>query len=676
MSRILKVKKTTLKGTLSTTALSMTVQKFVDSKDVELVTADFNGNFVVVITQGTNIEMLLCTAITQNGSDDTAILTIDSSGRHLNPQSPWTGGATGIQFTTGASVIVTNDPYTMSRLGNIDYVNTWALLQTFTVMPKSSDVPTDNDHLINKLYADALVLGTLTTLNVIVPAIAGEAVASGNLVYYDITDKEWKLCDADTASTVENVMLAIAQGTGTNGNDITGGVLLRGMDTKQSGMTSGDFMYASNTAGAISSSAGTKEVTVGVAKSATDLYFNPRFNQMLTEDQQDALVGTSGTPSSTNKYVTDDDTTGTGKVLRASEVDVKFGGTGADGALVITSGTTTIDLGGVKIFQKNYSSISITGTGKLAFTNPHANGTIIFLKATGNVTLTSSTAPMIDASGMGASGGAGGAGTGTVGTGNVGINGLGGILVLDDTNDHRGNNGAGAGSSGGGLGGSASAIHTNLFLYTNTEERLIGRREIKIACGNGGGGGASSSGNPSTSSVSGAGGAGNSGGGALVIECFGSLDFTTANGISVNGLSGSNGLEGSGSEETGGGGGGGGSAGMCVILYNSLTAKTGTITEAGGAGGNGGDANGASSSYGGGGAGGGGASISSAGGAGGNGGGTSSNGVNGGNGGTGAGGGGGGGAGNGGGSARTGGTGGTAGATDSNSLMILNTIFS
>lgn len=309
MSRIIKVLKTTLKGTLSTTALTMTVQKFHDSKGVELVTADFDGNFVVVITQGTKIEMLLCTAITQNSADGTAILTIDSAGRHLNPKSPWTGGATGERFTTGAEVIVTNDPRTMSRLANIDFAQTWALLQTFTVTPKSSGVPTANDDLVNKLYADALVLGSLATLNVIVPATAGETVASGNLVYYDITDKEWKLCDADIASTVENVMLAIAQGGGTNGNPITGGVLLKGMDTKQSGMIAGDFMYASNTAGAISSSAGTEEVTVGVAKSATDLYFNPRFNQMITEDEQDALAGTSGTPSASNKFVTNDDTT-------------------------------------------------------------------------------------------------------------------------------------------------------------------------------------------------------------------------------------------------------------------------------------------------------------------------------------------------------------------------------
>jgi len=304
MPNIIKVLKTTLKGSLSTTGLSFTVQKFVDSKGVEVAYSDFGGNFVVVIEQGTNIEIVKCTGITQSGSDTTAVITIHASGRHLNPKSPYTGGATGLAFTSGANVIVTNDPYTMSLVAKTDLANTWALLQTFTLMPKCSDVPTDNDHLINKLYADALVLGTLTTINVVVPATAGEAVASGELVYYDTTDKEWKLCDATTASTVDNVLLGIAQGAGTDGVAITGGVLLRGMDSKQAGMTAGDVMYASDTAGAIVNSAGTVEVAVGIAKSATDLYFNPRFNQQLTEDQQDALAGNNGTPATANLYIT------------------------------------------------------------------------------------------------------------------------------------------------------------------------------------------------------------------------------------------------------------------------------------------------------------------------------------------------------------------------------------
>ena len=108
------------------------------------------------------------------------------------------------------------------------------------------------------------------------------------------------------------------------------------------------------------------------------------------------------------------------KTLSNGKIDtsfLKFGGTGADGALSISSGTTTIDLGGASVVTKNYTSISITGTGKLAFSNPNANGTTIILKSQGNVTLTSSTAPMIDVSGLGGAGGA------SVSAGSLSVNG-------------------------------------------------------------------------------------------------------------------------------------------------------------------------------------------------------------------------------------------------------------
>lgn len=132
--------------------------------------------------------------------------------------------------------------------------------------------------------------GSITTSRVLVTATAGETVAAGNLCYMDsTTNNEWMLCDADTAGTVDNRLLGIAQGAGTNGVEVSGGMLLMGLDSNQTGMTAGDVMYAGNTAGGISSSAGTTEVTVGIAHSATELFFSPRFNQQITEAQQDML---------------------------------------------------------------------------------------------------------------------------------------------------------------------------------------------------------------------------------------------------------------------------------------------------------------------------------------------------------------------------------------------------
>lgn len=262
---------------------------------------------------------------------------------------------------------------------------------------------------------------------------------------------------------------------------------------------------------------------------------------------------------------------------------IRFGGTGADGALTVSSGTTTINLGGARVFYKNYTSISITGTANVVFSNPHASGTIIVLKSIGSVTLTSTATPMLSTVGMGATGGAA-ATAGTAGTTMVGTIGAGAL----------GSNGSGGGP---GAGGAAGAANSPTFFNSS----IAGKYIPFLLAGAGGGGG----GNPG--SGTGSGGAGGNGGGGLLIECGGALNFTTTSGISVAGAPGSNGVNGS---VHGTGGGGGGGAGACIIIYNTLTASSGTITTTGGAGGTNGT-NG--TQQGGGGGGGGSYSVASAG---------------------------------------------------------------
>lgn len=255
-----------------------------------------------------------------------------------------------------------------------------------------------------------------------------------------------------------------------------------------------------------------------------------------------------------------------------------FGGDGSDGALSIASGTTTLDLGNAKVFTKNYTSISITGTGQLTFSNPHASGSIIVLKATGNVTLTSSASPNIEASGMGAAGGAGGAAGG--GTGSSGTT---AVPLSDPGTEHRGTGGA----SGGPV-GAAGAIYANTGLYTISPGRYYAFGRF-ISPGSGGGGGAGGD-------TGNTGGAGGRGGGALVIECAGDLNCT--GNINAKGSNGANGTVGA---STDGSDGGGGSGGSCLVFYNTATATSGTISDAGG---NGGTQNSGGANSGGGGAGG------------------------------------------------------------------------
>jgi hypothetical protein len=263
-----------------------------------------------------------------------------------------------------------------------------------------------------------------------------------------------------------------------------------------------------------------------------------------------------------------------GEQLNAADLNgnFPFGGSGADGALSISSGTTTIDCANAAVVIKNYTSISITGTGKLAFSNPHTNGTIIVLKSQGNVTLTSSTAPMIDASAMGAASGT------PLNHANPGSNGNGNV--------------SGAGGGAGGevtVAPGAGGVSTTLIPIG----AIVGH-VTPLICGGGGGGGSHNGGGNS-------GAAGGRGGGALLIECNGALNFTTSGGVSVAGATGSAGSNGGGSG--GGTGGGGGGGGTAVIVYAFLTSASGTFSVSGGSGGSGSAGSGGTGGEGGGGGG-------------------------------------------------------------------------
>ena len=78
----------------------------------------------------------------------------------------------------------------------------------------------------------------------------------------------------------------------------------------------------------------------------------------------------------------------------------KFGGTGADGALNVTSGTTTINASSANIVEKNYTSINISAGAILDISNAASTGTILWLKSQGNVTI----AGTIDLDGDGGAG--------------------------------------------------------------------------------------------------------------------------------------------------------------------------------------------------------------------------------------------------------------------------------
>ncbi len=235
----------------------------------------------------------------------------------------------------------------------------------------------------------------------------------------------------------------------------------------------------------------------------------------------------------------------------------KFGGDGTDGALTVSSGTTTIDCGAAAVLIKNYTSISITGNGVLKFTNGHTNGTVVILRSQGAITLSSSATPMIDVSIVG---------------------GIGGVAVSAGANTTTsGTNGNASavpfGSAGGGTNNNTAGVPTwGLQVSGITRQNQVLLRYNWWAPGAGGASGNTKTGSGSTATS----GTGGNGCGALIIECNGTFTFTTTGGLSTTGQNGTAGVGTGGTYNSGGGGGGGG--GSIFVFYKTAGTISGTIT--------------------------------------------------------------------------------------------------
>jgi hypothetical protein len=114
---------------------------------------------------------------------------------------------------------------------------------------------------------------------------AGETITAGAYVYFKTSDQEWYLADASVAAEVENVAMGFALGAGTDGVGISGGIQISGTFTT-TGLTAGSTYYATDTAGTISTTAGTTNRVVGVALSTTKLLMVPVNPESLTSDER------------------------------------------------------------------------------------------------------------------------------------------------------------------------------------------------------------------------------------------------------------------------------------------------------------------------------------------------------------------------------------------------------
>lgn len=292
-------------------ATSITVDDFVDIYGNALTLASFGGvkGYLRINPEGSGTaEDISFTGVTSN-ADGTYTLTGVST---LLAKTPYTETSGLVRAHSAGSIVRISNPaafYTQfANLNNDETIatgNTWTFPNATPPKLDTYAAPTDNTELAAKKYVDDIAAGGTASINrVVVSGTAGATIAAGEVVYLDETANEWLLADASAAATCENLQLGIAQGAGTDGVAISGGVLLSGRDDNQSGLTQGDRLYISDTAGAIASSAGTVEVEIGHAVDADSIDFTPYYGSHMIKNQRDAAAGNNGTPSSSNTFVT------------------------------------------------------------------------------------------------------------------------------------------------------------------------------------------------------------------------------------------------------------------------------------------------------------------------------------------------------------------------------------
>lgn len=344
-----------------------------------------------------------------------------------------------------------------------------------------------------------------------------------NLVWWNATDY------SDPADDPEKEIVRV---TAKNGDTLT---ILRGQE--------GTVAVAHNRQGKLY-----KMVLALTKKTYEDL-------QTIEVYRAGTLIGQRAKLNFDSLFSLSDDTTNQRIDIKSSGM---FGGDGSDGDLIISTGTTTLNLGGARIFVKNYNNFSITGNAQLNFTNPHNQGTLVYFKIKGDCTITSTASPAIDLRLLGSLYGNGS--TSITGNGDSGTPTYFYTLPIAITGG-----GGGVYNYSGGSAGSFQLSGYSLFVDFFPYHF--------ITPGSGGGGG--SGGNE----FSGSAGRGGRGGGALILEVKGNFNFT-----STIDASGENGQNATGHWGSGGGGGGG----AVLIIYNNLIANTGTINVSGGTGGAGG----------------------------------------------------------------------------------------
>lgn len=294
-NKFVQTQKTTLYGSgagSTDTSIILSSLKLPDGS-TNIAMTDFGSIGFGTIEPGTSREeQISFTGITQNANGTATLTGVTRGLRFVSPYDTVTDNKK--QHAGGSIFVVTNTAGFYDKLLAKGNDETITGKYTFSTIPESTDTPLADNDLATKAYVDANVNGGDVSINrIIVAGTAGEDVSADTLVYLKAADSRWWKVDADLTATLDSVILGITQGAGTAGNSITGGVLKNGIHTT-TGLTANSLYYASNTAGAIATSAGTLTRVIGLAISTTQLHFDPLFFSVVTSNPTSFINSSSG----------------------------------------------------------------------------------------------------------------------------------------------------------------------------------------------------------------------------------------------------------------------------------------------------------------------------------------------------------------------------------------------
>lgn len=317
---------------ISSSETSFTLTSFtVTQNGYKIQDSDMSDIFYVTFEPGSRSrqEIASCTTVTQN-SDNTA--TISGCTRGLLPITPYTA-STSLQFAhSGGSTVIFSDPpqlfnQTTFKSNDETITGSWLF-----------PTPLADSNAATKLYVDTLVSGgTVSNDRLIVAGTAGETLATSTLVYFNPSTQRWNGVSSASTTTFTDRFIGLTQGAGTNGDAVSGGILLKGRHTLSTGLSAGSVYYTATATGTISVS--TSSQPLGIAVSTDVLYFDPVLIDVVREGADNIFTGTNtftGTTigfgtASTTVYTTGTHTYTKSPRVKYAVIEVQAaGGNGSD----------------------------------------------------------------------------------------------------------------------------------------------------------------------------------------------------------------------------------------------------------------------------------------------------------------------------------------------------------